>query len=102
MFAQTAEQLLILGTSAEPVDSPASLLRPDSRNNVTQASFETGKEPATPSLESVADVGIVKILRIAVEEAALRRMVKIQVREHGCKNDGILTRHAEFRLYLCG
>ena len=67
------------------------LLRPDLRDDVTQASVETGKESATPRRKSFAYVGIVEILRIAVEETTLRRPVKIQVREHGGEDDGIRT-----------
>ena len=59
-------------------------VRSDLRNDISQTSFETAKESAAASLESFTDIGIVKVLAIAIEEATLSRMVKIRVREYGC------------------
>lgn len=63
----------------------------DSRNNITQSVFELPEEPAAANFESFANVGIVKVLRIPIEEATLRGVVKVQVRKYRCQHDSILT-----------
>jgi hypothetical protein len=63
----------------------------DSSHNVTQPVLELRKEFAPVRFESLANGGIVEVVRIAIEEATLRWIVKVQVRKHGCQHNGILT-----------
>ncbi len=54
----------------------------DSGNYVTQPVAEIAKKLAPASIESLANVWIIKVLSIAVQETTLNWFVNLKMREH--------------------
>src|SRR5947209_8791275 len=77
--ARFAFELLTARALAAGIIAARLYLRTGLGTDVTKAGFERPEEYTPVVFELLANVGIVEILRIAIQEAALDRTVSIQV-----------------------
>jgi len=63
----------------------------DSSSNISEPVLEFGKELTPMTFESLPNIRIIKILRIAIKEATLDWVMLVQVPKYRGQHNGILS-----------